>query len=530
MLFRSNLQVQQARVRQENLEQQETEIKEVLSRAAEVQQGLEQLRHHRQRLSVLDQLQHQVAPLLQRRQALQTDIERTQAKLSAQLEQLQGTEAGFSSQIARDSQLRQEALAVDAKIQELDNKKVYHKRVKEKGIERRNFQDRLQEKQRIYQERIEELTQKRQLLEVPHAVCPLCERELDERHRQHVIEKHQTEQQECTEQIWVLQEQISTCERELQILRSEYQQIERELADYVSLQQQFGQLEAQLEALTQIKRQRQQIQAKIQQTEQVLASGNYALELQSELQLLNQELQRLNYDEKTHALVRGEVERWRWSEIKQTKIEDANRRQANINQQKPKIADEISRLILAIEKLNKGSEIRQNILKLEQQITELGYERSQHQALMNSRRQNQDWQWRYAELQQAKQHYPQRQMRLQELEERGKQRLEEREQMKQQLDTLALKIRDITDCREQMQLLEKQVEQQRLKLDELLSQQGRIEQSLSQINSIESRYEADQQKLKEIHKKYRIYQELSEAFGKNGIQALMIEKIGRAHV
>ena len=311
----------------------------------------------------------------------------------------------------------------------------------------------------------------------------------------------------------------------MQVLRGEYQQIERELVNYANLQQQFGQLEAQLEAITEIKRQRQQIQSQIQQTEQVLASGNYALELQSELQLLNQELQRINYNEQTHALLRGEVERWRWAEIKQTKIEDANRRQANINQQKPKIADEMSRLILAIEKLNKDSEIRQNIVRLEQQITELGYERSQHQALMNSFRQSQDWQWRYAELHQAKQQYPQRQTRLKELEERRKQCLEKQQEMKQQLDILALKIRDVVDCQEQIQLLEKQVEQQRMKLDELLSQQGRIEQSLSQLDSLESRHKTDQQKLKEIEKKHRIYQELSQAFGKNGIQALMIENI-----
>ncbi|MFM7439640.1 MAG: AAA family ATPase, partial [Snowella sp.] len=166
-----NLQVQQAQVRQEALEQQEAEIQEVLSHTAEVQQGLEQLRHHRQRLSELDRLQHQVAPLLQGRQGLQTEIERAKARLSGKLEQLQGTESGFSSQIALHPQLRQKALAVDGKIQELDKRKTYHQRVKEKGIERRNFHDRLREQQRIYREKIEELAQKQQLLEVPHAIC-----------------------------------------------------------------------------------------------------------------------------------------------------------------------------------------------------------------------------------------------------------------------------------------------------------------------------------------------------------------------
>jgi exonuclease SbcC len=520
-----NLQLRQAQARLEALEQQETEVQEVLSRAAEVQQALEQLHRHRQRLRELDSLQHQVAPRLQRCYALQTDIERAKARLSAQLEQLQGTETGFSSQIARVPQLREKALQVDVKIQELDKKQVYHKRVKEKGVERRNFQGRLQEKQLSSQEKLEELARKRQLLEVPYAVCPLCERELDEHHRQQVIEKNQTEQKELQEQIWVLQEQIATCERELQILRGEYQQLERELADYASLQQQFGQLEAQLEAVGKIKQERQQVQEQIKQFEQALTSGNYALDLQSELQLLTQELQRLNYDEQTHALVRGEAERWRWAEIKQTKIEDASRRQANINQQKPKLSAEIARLTLAVEQLHQRSEIKLNILRLEREIGELGYERSQHQDLLNSLRQSQVWQLRYAELQQAKQQHPQVKTRLQELEVRWQHRWQEREEIKQHLEGLAVQIGEIVDCREEIQALEMQVQQRRLKLDELLAQQGRIEQSLTQLDNLKIQYNENRQKLKELEKKHRIYQELSQAFGKNGIQALMIENI-----
>ncbi|MGH2412422.1 MAG: AAA family ATPase, partial [Microcystaceae cyanobacterium] len=339
-----NLQMQQTQTRLESLEQQEQEIQQVLSRSSEVKVGLEELRLQRQRLKKLDQLQQQVTPLLQRRYTLQTEIERVQARLSAKLEQLRLSEEQLTSQMSQVPQIRQAALSVDSQIKALEKKSVYQKRVEEKGLERKSFQERLQENQRISNEQLEKLHQKLEVLETPNSVCPLCEQELNEHYRHRVVNKTQTEQKEIQEQIWLIQEQVAVCNRELQVLRTEYQQLNNELKFYDSLQQKLGQLEAQLEASGETHAKLRQIQSDIEETEQVLASGHYAQELQSELQLLNQELQRLNYDEQTHALVRGEVERLRWAEIKQAKIEDATRRQSAINAEKPKLLQDILKL------------------------------------------------------------------------------------------------------------------------------------------------------------------------------------------
>ena len=75
-----------------------------------------------------------------------------------------------------------------------------------------------------------------------------------------------------------------------------------------------------------------------------LQNGNYAQELQTEIKRLEEELNTLNYDEQTHALVRGEVNNLRWAEIKQAKIEDAKKRQAKLDIQKPQLLKEINNL------------------------------------------------------------------------------------------------------------------------------------------------------------------------------------------
>jgi exonuclease SbcC len=65
----------------------------------------------------------------------------------------------------------------------------------------------------------------------------------------------------------------------------------------------------------------------------------------------------------------------------------------------------------------------------------------------------------------------------------------------------------------------------RQELNNLLAEKGKIEQSLKQLEEQRIKNELEYQRLQDLKKQYRVYQELSLAFGKNGIQALMIENI-----
>lgn len=56
--------------------------------------------------------------------------------------------------------------------------------------------------------------------------------------------------------------------------------------------------------------------------------------------------------------------------------------------------------------------MQQQINQCDRQIKELGYERSRHQEILQTLRQNQTWQFRYQELNQAKEQLPQLQTRL----------------------------------------------------------------------------------------------------------------------
>ena len=520
-----NLQINQLQTRLESIKQQEQENLKIIAKAKDVDPILAKLKISRQKLAELDQLQQHISPLIKQKQELEAQISREEAKLIAKLEQLSSSTKRLASDIERVPEQRNQLLTVDAQIEELNKRKVYQTRVKEKGTERREFQTKLQENQRIYERQIHELRQKIQLLSNPDASCPLCDRELDEHHRHQVIDKTEKKQQEIEEQIWIIREQLSTCDREIQLLITEYKEISREISPYDSLQKQYGQLEAQLLATEELYDRLQITQAEKTNLEQSLQSGTYAIELQTEIKRLAQELQTLDYDEQTHALVRGEVNNLRWAEIKHSQIEDAKKRQAKLEQQKPELIQEISTLQTTLEKLHIDSQLQQQINTIEQQIQALNYDRQVHQNLLTSLRQSQSWQLKYQELQKAQQDYPQLKTKLTELRDLLALRLKDQQLIQEQLQNHLEQKTHVTDNRQAIATLEQEINQRRQKLDELISGSGRLQQAIAQIDNLKIQHQDTEKQLKEYEKQYRIYQELTQAFGKNGIQALTIENI-----
>lgn len=520
-----SLKIKQVQVQLENIDNQEQELQIVLNRSAEIQTGIEKLKQHRQHLIKLDNLQHQVSPLQQRRCKIQIEIERAESQLLAKLEQRKILVSELTEKIKEIPQIRRTFQDTDTQIKELDKKKVYQKRVEEKGQERRHFQERLQEHQRIYEEQVIELDEKLKLLDIPDAICPLCEQELSEQHHHQVISKTQTQQQEIRDQIWVLKEQMAVSGRELQILRGEYAEVTNGLKSYDALQQQFGQYESELEKSGEMHENLQLLQLEIKQIELTLNQKKYAEDLHLELASLVQDLDSLEYDDQSHALARAEVEKWRWAEIKQVKLEEANRRQANINQEKPQLSAQIIQLKQESQQLRQSSELQQKIVQIDRQIEDIDYRRSQHQEILQTLRQNQIWQLRNQELNRAQEQFFPLQTRLQQLINNIAERYAEQAKMQDDLSKLSNKIQQFVNHQTEINSLEKSIQNRRQNLDNLLSRKGGLEQLARQLEMLKEQNKETNQQLQEAKKQHRIHKELTQAFGKNGIQALMIENI-----
>ncbi len=505
--------------------QQEQDLVSILATAGDVTKGIAELQLCRQKLAEFDRLQAEVLPLQQERLLLSSKIDRETAQIQAKLNELILRERQIQTKANEQTQLIAQRQQLDDRIIELDRKKVYQERLKEKGLAKGEHIQRTEADCRNYQRQLVDLAKKLELLETPDASCPLCDRPLDENHWQHVLTSAESEKAHLEQQISATQEEQARYERERQDLRQEYQQLKEELNIYESLREQRGTLQAKLDSIAELQVNLAEIAIEKQQIELAIASKSYASEIQAELVALTARLQATKYDDQSHALARGDVDKLRWAEIQQQRLKDAERKQKQSIEQKGILEVKIAELEVNITQLQTDSDLCIELTEIERQINELGYDRSYHQQVTTNLRQSQTIQLQYQEVQQAKLIYPQTLDRVQLLETNNRQNLETQQQAKLEIDRISAEIAKIPDTNDKIAEIERQLAERRQQLDTNLSILGRLEQQLTQLETIKEQLRSQEQQLEIYKQQQKIYDELSKAFGKNGIQALVIENI-----
>jgi len=545
--------IQQLQAQLDVLEQDEKDVLEILKQQPEVDKGLAQLQAVRSRLNELEQLQLQVSPLLQQQQQKQQKLDRARAGLTARLDEINRQVQVQQQQ--RQPQLQQEISAIANQILQLENKRVYQQRVREKGQERHDFLGNLQAKSRDYQTRLAEIDQKLQLLrkhegektagegqasnfaenepsnsplmvrDANFGNCPLCDRPLDEHYWNLVVAKHHSQQQEIWNQLWVVREQLAVSEREIQVLRHEYRELEEELAPYQELRERRSHLQAQLDGLSQDENRLQSMRQDAAEIERLLRTGEYAASDLAELQQIEQQLQQLNYSDSSHSLARSDEKRLRWAEIKQAQIKDAQQKLKKINARRPDLQTQLATVQQQLEQQKNSSEIQQQILSLDRYIAEIGYNLEQHEQVRIEMRRSQFWIARAEKLRSATVQYPQVQQRVNEIANSIAVRDRDLQAVSAQTSAMNQQLQEYPDPTARISALEQQISRRRQQLDQHLGSLGRLQQQQQNLETLQVQLVAQKEQMQVAKRQQRVYQELGQAFGKNGIQALMIENV-----
>jgi DNA repair protein SbcC/Rad50 len=545
--------IQQLQAQLNVLEQDEKDVRDVLKQQPEVDKGLAQLQAVRSRLNELEQLQLQVSPLLQQQQQKQSGLDRARAGLTARLDEINRQVQVQQQQ--RQPQLQQEISAIGNHILQLENKRVYQERVRAKGQERHDFLGNLQAKSRDYQTRLTEIDQKLQLLrknegektasegtasnfaeneqsnsplmvrDANFGSCPLCDRPLDEHYWNLVITKHHSQQQEIWNQLWVVREQLAVSEREIQVLRQEYRELEQELAPYQGLRERRSHLQAQLDGLSQDENRLQSMRQDAAEIERLLRSGEYAADELGQLQQIELQLKQLNYSDRSHSLARSDEKRLRWAEIKQSQIKDAQQKLNKINIRRPDLQTQLADLQQQLEQQKNSSEIQQQILSLDRYILEVGYNLEQHEHVRSEMRRSQFWIARAEKLRSATVQYPQVQQRVNEIANSIAVRDRDLEAVSAQTSAMNQQLQQHPEPTARISAIEQQISHRRQQLDQHLGSLGRLQQQQQNLEALQVQLVAQKEQMQVAKRQYRVYQELGQAFGKNGIQALMIENV-----
>jgi DNA repair protein SbcC/Rad50 len=517
--------IQREKTNLENLLKQEKDLQKVVSKSDDLTTDLEKLNSLRQRLNELDEIQFQITPYLQQKQTIKTQLEREKARLQAKLEQLQEKELTIKFTLAQVPTKRQEFFSLQKQLKKLEDGKNYQKRIQEKAEEKKGLIQQSILQQKSLAKEILKLNNKLEMLNKDHAICPLCESPLDENHLHHVITKTQEEQKQIETDSWRYETEKVNCERELNNLRIEYGKLNDELANENSLKQDYAKLENQLDLMEDIYTQDEEIQQQKEELISLLDNENYAQSLQSELANIEEKILKLNYNEKNHSLLRQEESSLRKVEFQQLKIKDAEKELNKLLKKKPLLKSQIQQLEINLQTLTENSPLQLEINDIETQITTVNYDNNYHNTVRQNLRELQHCQTQYLELQQAQKQHPQLTEKLYQLIANIDNYQQEKITGEEEFKTINDQLSQLIDYSEELNNLTNECYQYRDHINDLLRKKGGLEQSLSHLKDRENERKKLENTLQESQKNYRIYQELTIAFGKNGIQSLMIENI-----
>lgn len=504
-------------------EAQLADLAQLLHQSEAITDGRQQFLTAKARLKHLDALQLQAEPLQQRRRQLEAGLQQAQTRLQTRLEELSASAQQLQSQQGERPQLAATVQEVSETLSYLEQRRAYQEQVREKGLERRSFMEVLQANQRRCETQIAHLGHKLGLLAQPEAACPLCDRPLTAHHRTVVEDRHRQQQQEQQEEIWVIREQLAVSEREIQVLRQEYRAVEAELEAYAPVLHKQGQLTAQMASQETVQGQLQLLETELVRLGQCLSENQYALDLRAELHHINQTLTQLAYDDRDHALVRGQVDRLRWAEIKHRDLVQAQRRQQQLLQRQQHLKAEAAELEAALAQMQQ-SEPGQALAAAQKAIDQLHYRIDSHQQVREAWQTAQVWRQRHRELEQARQQQGV-QATLAQLQAQTKQQQQALAQLRAATLALEAEGEALAYDPSALAVLEAAIARRQHQRDALLAQLGALDQARQHFEDLRQGLAQRQQDLATCRQRQRVYQELAQAFGRNGIQAMMIENL-----
>ena len=525
---RQQLQIQltELTAQQSALQQQTQEQATILATAPDTKRAIDLLHQHQQQLQHFDQLHQQVLPLYQRQREIQNHVDQLTAQQQAKSEQLTEQIQQLQEQLTQRPALTTQLQLIEQQIIVLDQQRVDLDRVREQGQDRRSTIDRLQTERQGYERQLQQLQQKLSTMtDTANASCPLCNHPLNGEHWEHFLASNTADRELIAQQLTLLtaEELVATHEREGFV--QAYKQIAARLAGDQKLLSTKGQLLATLDTLATQARQLELLQQEHQQVLLAIEQRSYATDFLAELQELTEHLQELDYNDQKHAVARSDVDRYRWAEFKMKQLEESHEKQQQLTQQFEQLQLKIITCQQQLQALDQDSPLQQTSKELQAAILTLGYDAQQHQQAQLQLRQLPGIQSQYQAWQQAQISHPQVLARIAQLQEQQQQKLASQKQAHTDEARIAQLLVELPDHYDKVIELEQQLADRRQQLDRQFAILGQLTQQLEQLEKLRLSLQEQETAIQSCRQQQLVYDELTKAFGKNGIQALIIENI-----
>ena len=231
----------------------------------------------------------------------------------------------------------------------------------------------------------------------------------------------------------------------------------------------------------------------------------------------------MGYSSAEHETLRQKLAELRPVEAEHTRLQDAKSQAERLNSERAAAQTQLERADRQLAEAHYAQEEREQLGQVEQQLAALGYDSTEHQRLRLQQDALRDSARQFERLQQAR-------VRRTSTDESRVRYEAEVSSLKEQLqaaqkeqERLHERASELEDVDRQLSENQAQLEKLRAERDQHLQRRGRLEEQCKRCAELAQEQEQLREKLQDTQRQVWIYQQLDKAFGKDGIQALIIE-------
>lgn len=486
--------------------------------------------NYRRLLALRELLQQQEAPRL-RYEALQHEDRQLRERISAEAERLLARREDLQGRLAESRRrLEQQSAAVARRQQlstELERLQEAGRQLDQLREEGGGLRTRQEQVRSLLETRQRELAVAQEKLHLfqtsPQAACPLCGSQLDETHRLQLDQELTQLERGQQQAIAGDQRQLEDLERQLVELRQQYQRWEQQAQPLPARQREWGQLEARLAQFGEEERQGQELAAQFEELERLLREEDYAPEPRQRLRQVAAEETALAYQPDHHEGLRRQLEALAPAESERAYLQEACLRHQQLAEELDDALQKLDAAQRFLDDRRYGLQEQRELEELAGRLRDLGYDPDRHQQVRLELDRLSEVVARRERLIAARQRHASNQEQL----ARTTLSLEAGRTQVATLEAAGVaaraRLQELADAEERFAAAAQALAGRRAERDQLLLEQGAVQTRYQRGISLAEERQTVWSQVEAVEREGWIYQQLAEAMGRNGIQALIIE-------
>lgn len=511
--------------RQRELSRRLEENKSLIEQKDEIAEGYSSLESLiREEIEL--ETKHIAAEKIQRELAEeQGRLENERIRLLTQRDELKQMIKNLALKLAQKPKIELELTPIEQEIDALGelSKRVEATESELKGIREnyRGLESRINELKKRALEENEKLALVKVELENP--LCPLCESPLSIEAKELLIDKLASTIDESKKSTETETKKINAALKTERRLVQEIKKDRAQTQKLPGLIETLGEKKSTIEALSKLALEQKSVQDDFEKLNNEIESNDFGKNLRAEIDKLNYELQSLSYSTGIHKKIKEQLESKRGFQTKKELLAKAMDENEGLRTESLKVEKGLEKIKKVIKEKDFALELRERKNDLEKNIELNAYNGFEHEKVQKELK-------KLAHFAQEKQELDKAQVRLEHEQREQRGLVKSREQIAEKLAALEHKIAIIKEQSKtyqeldaQRKELEKQLEIIKVERDSQVQKLSSLGTSLKRIEQAENLKKRSKEKTKELAHDLKIYKKLTAAFGKNGIQALIIE-------